>query len=472
MKNSVVSSINQRLKSAQVALEGFPWRLAIVLYTLSWGWSLLRPNTLYWDDWAFIYGQPKSYLNEIFVDTGLPPWRALIDQELIAFGYWTIPLLTFIMFFASGIFVFRILKSIGSISSFQRRIIVLSFLLLPVNSSRIALVLFGYSTSYFLFFLAWCLVIVGRKNVAFIAGVIFFFWSFMTHSFLFFYLLPVIHFLLKRLSEPKNLDQRKAFVIQVCILVSLPFVYYLLRSQYWAPKPEWEGYHQFILRDALKCVGLFVIGLVFFVGFLALLRKHRTDIQPTVLTISGWLIFSLGLFPYFANGRIPDYVSIIAFRSDWGGRHLMLTPLGISLMIGGIAEMFNGRFKLILVRAILSTCVVINLFFSSQFYLDSLKKSELTSLFIAAIDSPDLNETSKVVFVDETKMFNGRFSTYRDPELRGKLEIANLKVASITGKVTCEELLDGVEMKIRTKKSYFAALISRDLGLYSEIKKC
>ena len=31
-------------------LAGFPWVSAIVLYTLSWGWSLLRPNTLYWDD--------------------------------------------------------------------------------------------------------------------------------------------------------------------------------------------------------------------------------------------------------------------------------------------------------------------------------------------------------------------------------------------------------------------------------------
>ena len=86
MENAVVLSFKSRLKSAQVALEGFPWKLATILYTLSWGWSLLRPNTLYWDDWTYIYGRPKSYLNEIFVKTGLPPWRALIDQELIAFG--------------------------------------------------------------------------------------------------------------------------------------------------------------------------------------------------------------------------------------------------------------------------------------------------------------------------------------------------------------------------------------------------
>ncbi|MCX6531468.1 MAG: hypothetical protein NTY54_03990 [Actinobacteria bacterium] len=32
-------------------MDGFPWVSAIILYTLSWGWSLLRPNTLYWEDW-------------------------------------------------------------------------------------------------------------------------------------------------------------------------------------------------------------------------------------------------------------------------------------------------------------------------------------------------------------------------------------------------------------------------------------
>ena len=95
MENAVFASLKNRIKPAQIALDGFPWLLATVLYTLSWGWSLLRPNTLYWDDWAYVYNRPKSFLNQIFVDTGLPPWRALIDQELIAIGYWTIPVLTF-----------------------------------------------------------------------------------------------------------------------------------------------------------------------------------------------------------------------------------------------------------------------------------------------------------------------------------------------------------------------------------------
>ena len=126
---------------------GFPWLIAFLTYTVSWGWSLIRPNTLYWDDWAYIYDRPKSYLNEIFLKTGLPPWRALVDQELLGVGYWTIRWLTFIMFFATGLFLFEILKKIPFFSLAQRQSIVLLFLVFPLNHARVPLVMFGYTTS-------------------------------------------------------------------------------------------------------------------------------------------------------------------------------------------------------------------------------------------------------------------------------------------------------------------------------------
>ena len=48
-------------------LDGFPGVSAIVLYTLSWGWSLLRPNTLYWDDWALYFGQTPFYARDFLL---------------------------------------------------------------------------------------------------------------------------------------------------------------------------------------------------------------------------------------------------------------------------------------------------------------------------------------------------------------------------------------------------------------------
>lgn len=472
MESAMVLSFKSRLVSVQVALEGFPWKLATVLYTLSWGWSLLRPNTLYWDDWAFIYNKPKSYLNQIFVDTGLPPWRALIDQELIAIGNWTIPLLTFFMFFGSGICIFLILKTVSLISETQNKFITLLFLVLPINHSRIASVLFGYTTSYFLFFLAWLLLIRSKKFSSFLIALILFFWSFMTHSFLFFYALPVLNFVAMRYSDWKINPQKLKSLFSALCLFSLPISYYILRSFFWYPKPEWDGYHSITFGGTKKGIAFGAYGLVV-IGLLGFLYSRLKSLNKSLLVIFfGWLIFVWGLLPYFANSRLPDFVSIFAFRSDWGGRHIMLTPLGAALILGGVLGIMPQHLKKTVTIVSLAMCLAINIFFGSQFYIDSIKKEKLTELFVNAASTQKIDRDSEIYFFDNTKIFNGRFSTYRDPELRNKLIIAKVGVKSITGKTSCKNTPNAVAVELKTEKSYLAALFSGDLGLYFEVNKC
>jgi hypothetical protein len=120
----------------------------------------------------------------------------------------------------------------------------------------------------------------------------------------------------------------------------------------------------------------------------------------------------------------------------------------------------------------LAICLAINLFFGSQFYIDSIKKEKLTELFVNAGSTQKIDRDSEIYFLDSTKIFNGRFSTYRDPELRNKLIIAKVGVKSITGKTSCENTPNAVAVELKTKKFYLAALLSRDLGLYFEINKC
>ena len=110
MSDTSTNPFSETVAPEERVFKGFPWPLALVLYSLSWGWSLLRPNSIFWDDWVYIFRQPKSYLNQIFIETGLPPWRALLDQEMIAIGNWTIPWFTFIMYFAASAFLWEILK--------------------------------------------------------------------------------------------------------------------------------------------------------------------------------------------------------------------------------------------------------------------------------------------------------------------------------------------------------------------------
>ena len=453
-------------------LRGFPWLTASVLYTLSWGWSLLRPNTLYFDDWAFIFNKPKSYLNEVFVDTGLPPWRAIIDQELILIGYWTIPVLTFLMFFSVGIFLFLILQDTKLFTLPQIGFLTLLFILLPINHSRIALMLFGYTTSYFLFFFGWALLIRKKNTVSFVIALVMFFWSFMTHSLLFFYLLPVIHFASKDILRKKIAFEDYRLITKLLILFLIPFTYVILRKLFWYPKPEWIGYQSVGVDGMLMgfrffVVGLILSGLIAFISF----RINRQK-GPSTMLIGGWILFALGLFPYFASGRFRSWIEVFAFRSDWGGRHIMLTPLGAAIIMLALRDLIPSNLQKNATRVLVTLCVLVNVFFGTQFYLDSVKKDELVELLARASATKEIDQDSEIVFVDETKIFNGRWSTYRDPELTNKLLLAQVTAKSITGKVTCSELPQGLELRLKTNKSYLSAMLSQDLGLYLEINSC
>ena len=469
MENAVFASLKNRIKPAQVALDGYPWLLATVLYTLSWGWSLLRPNTLYWDDWAYVYNRPKSYLNQIFVDTGLPPWRALIDQELIAIGYWTIPVLTFLFFFTSSIALFLILKTVRFFEQAQVNLIILMFLLAPVNHARIALVMFGYTTSYFLFFVAWAILVMHKKPLGFWLAATLFIWSFMTHSFLFFYLLPFTHFIVINFASFKSLPQRVALLVKLFVLGGMPIIYYILRSLYWPPIDAYESYHKLTLSGLRRGLIFLLVGVIIsFLIFQFSISRNKIKESRSIAMIS-WGIFAWGLMPYFINQSLKDIVSVFAFRADWGTRHLLLTPLGIALIMASFVVIVPVSAQKLLTFASIAVFVCINIVFASQYLLDSYKKEQLSELFK---ETEIINSDADFIFIDEKKIFNGRFSTYRNTELLGLIEIANKSVKSISGKSTCEDIVDGYELKLKSAKNYSSALLSRDLGLYFEISEC
>ena len=130
-------------------LAGFPWVSAIVLYTLSWGWSLLRPNTLYWDDWEVYFNKPLSNGIKTLDEMGRAPWGGLIEYLLLHIGVWAVTVATFLVFLASSLLVFGILRHRLAIESSVARMVVLLFLIVPVNHARISVAIFDYTTSYF-----------------------------------------------------------------------------------------------------------------------------------------------------------------------------------------------------------------------------------------------------------------------------------------------------------------------------------
>ena len=188
-----------------------------------------------------------------------------------------------------------------------------------------------------------------------------------------------------------------------------------------------------------------------------------------ILAITAWSVFAWGLLPYFINQSLVNIVSVFAFRADYGTRHLLLTPLGIGLIVVSIVMMIPVSVQKKLTATILALFTLVNIFFGAQYLLDSHKKDQLTELFR---QTEIVKSSSNLIFVDDTKLFNGRFSTYRNTELIGLVSLADKSVKSISGKSTCDDVEIGYEIRLKSDKSFSSALLSRKLGLYFEIKEC
>ena len=148
---------------------------------------------------------------------------------------------------------------------------------------------------------------------------------------------------------------------------------------------------------------------------------------------------------------------------------MLLTPLGISLILCGVWLLMYSRLKKLFFAVTVVTCSLINIFSGAQYYLDSLKKEQLTELFASNID---INPQSTILLIDETKIFNGRGSTYRTTEMSSLLLLSGQESTAITSKGTCNDLPDGTQFVLKSNKNFFSALTSRDLGLYFEVSPC
>ena len=469
--NSAVEpeSVSSNMAKPERMLAGFPWVSAIVLYTLSWGWSLLRPNTLYWDDWHDIFQRDKWFARDYYLSTGRPPWEGVVHALLTPIGIWTFTYLTFILFFASGLLLYSILRPTSFFIDQDLKFVVLIFIIVPVNQARISAVIFQYTTSYFLFFLGWFLLVWYRSIRIFVLACATFFLSFKTHSLLFFYFLPFTHYCWlnkMHIGRIKTLDRRHA---QLVAIVLLPISYVILRDLFWPPSEEWASYQRPGMVGLVRWLPLsipFLLGLLLFSWNLKF-KKNTTKGFLYLWLGSG--ITALALLPYFLIGYFRPYASLIALRADWGTRNQILMPLGLALCVVGINSIVRPYLKNLVCTFAIVVSLTFNTYFGSNYYLDSLKKDQVVELFST---QTTLDNTTELLIVDLTKRFNGRGSTYRDSEWSGLLKIADFEVVSVNGDASCEELPSALQVTLKSDASYLDALFSGNLGLYIEIEPC
>ena len=192
LSNSAVEPeiVTSSMPKPERMLDGFPWVSAIILYTLSWGWSLIRPNTLYWEDWECLRWTLKT-------GECAPSWRGSTPYGVFlkSLSKLSVTLLTFILFFLAGIFFFGILKQFRQLNLRSKQATALTFLVIPVYHARISGIVLVYTVCYFTFFLGWVMIVRINKIWLRTLALLVIFLSFHTESLLFFVFLPFVNFL-------------------------------------------------------------------------------------------------------------------------------------------------------------------------------------------------------------------------------------------------------------------------------------
>jgi hypothetical protein len=384
-----------------------------------------------------------------------------------------------VCFFVSALALFKILKSRLPLNDFQVKAITLLFLLLPLNSARVAMIVFYYSFSNMLFFVAW-LLLVSKSKVAPWLAIPLFWLSFGTPSLIPFFALPWMHFGYTLFSSNQRLSRRGLAVFGV--LATLPIAFWIIRAQtfganireYYVPKPLG------VIRG-----GLFVVVAIVFLVYGIVQKKWNMSQNARPLLI-GWGVLSLafGSAAYMAGGHLVDIsdwlISFVPNFSDWNSRHQLLQPLGFALIavgvLSGSSEETSKKAGVFGLSGLLAFSVLLNFTFSQEYYLDSLKQDQVIEQF-SNIDA--LKTNSQVMISDDAFRFNARGRSMRSYEWEAMLEKAHPDEGEFLVEplryVNCEEFKPTLILSVVAINGRLESLITRDLGIeirVEEISPC
>ncbi|MFY4764491.1 hypothetical protein ACOTVQ_06605 [Aliarcobacter butzleri] len=318
---------------------------------------LANLNAIYWDDWTLV-GHSLETLNKTFL--GAVGYSGYATSYLHYFmindlGIYSYRLLTFILLFLSGFFVYMILTTLKIFSLKDRFFITLFFLVAPLYSAKIALIDFPYTFYSAIFFLSFYILSIHIYNLGIIKRIFIltlFFISFLVNSILIFYAIVLIYIFYKTYDIQSSFIRNFIYFLKTKIdFIILPIIYYCIKSIYFIPNGAHEGYNTISLFKMVNPEGylktivysffepilnsfsdlLYLISILFvFILFFNYFRKmnildnikYENENKKIIL---GFLIFILGAMAYLAVGKIPKH-------DDWNSRFQLLLPLGFSLI--------------------------------------------------------------------------------------------------------------------------------------------
>ena len=367
-------------------------------------------NALFWDDWTWFNHQTGKLLKANYIGSGNAPWRTWIEVYLFQSSLPIFRIVTIIGYFAVGYFLFHILKRSNFFNAHQLVAITLLFLVIPVNSARISIANTKYGVDLFFFFLAWYLYETKSHKLSKIFALVFFFLSYSTLPFPTFTLLPILYHVILR--SPKNTRQYMREFANTIPLMLLPICYLALRQIYWPPMGGLVDMYTPQVSGIARSL-IFVLICSIPLALLLASAKFGNIVRPNLLVAAGCFSVSFAAVPYMVGGRLVDISDwLIAFVpnfSDWDSRNQLTLPLGIALIIVGSMNI-NKTGKILwssypVLTTVLAACVVLNLTFAQEYFLDSRKQ---VAVLNAMASNSDLQTVQAVYIDDQAVRFNAR----------------------------------------------------------------
>jgi len=297
--------------------------------------------------------------------------------------------------------------------------------------------------------------------------------SFDTASFIVFMVVPLALSLLE--SQHNHEKLTKWLQKNVIFIVIAPAYWFIeptlnptldkVRAAYYTP--SLSG----IVRGLV--VGSFVLAVTawFLVRKKWRYSTHRGGVQVLVGLCLTWI----GMFPYMALGHFPNLnallIGFVPGSSDWDSRHQLLMPLGLAVVIVGIFNWLNPRSLLrgTIVVGLLSS--ILNLSFSQEYYLDSIK----TTRVIEALKSnEDVRDVKFALIDDQALRFNARGRSIRSYEWDAMLRAANPNLdqgTDVLRYVDCETLNPDAIIVIQATNGKLKTLLTRDPGISITVKR-
>lgn len=361
---------------------------------------------IYWDDWS-LYNQDNTSImsqfsmNKVYIAGYLH--ILLFTQEHTVVLY---RVLTFVAFFISAILLMKVLRTIPIIDKTSSFYITLFYLILPVNSAKIALINVPSNLFLPIFFLAFYLLkrYIYKNHSLYLRIIVLalFFVSFIVNSLLVLYAIVLLYIGYTHYAHHGTLKlvDKLTVVLKELLkkfldFILLPVLFFIYKNIYLVPTDLYADYNK--INISLK--GLLVTGFLMLkslytslieplfvslvtslwhlpVFFLLALLSYALLSKQTVskykkrdallLFMLGVFIFFLAVFPYAAVGKLP-------LLDEMASRHQLLVPLGFAFIVYFmIMYILNDRKKIAArtLYLVVSMFIMQNLYYGYRYQLD------------------------------------------------------------------------------------------------------